>query len=68
MNSEDIEKIENFDFDKYSKYSIAVQLFLFSYYSVGINLKDIDELRKSDIYGTELRYTRSKTGKVVKQV
>lgn len=62
ISAEDMEKIKNFDHDTYPKLSKAVNLFLFSYYAFGINLKDLAHLTKNHIYGTELRYQRSKTG------
>lgn len=62
ITAEDMEKIKNFDHKKYPKLSRAVNLFIFSYYAFGINLKDISGLKKSNIYGNELRYKRAKTG------
>ena len=57
-----MEKIKNFDHEAYPKFSRAVYLFLFSYYAFGVNLKDLSSLKRSNIYGKELRYKRSKTG------
>jgi len=62
MTEEDMDKIKNFDYEAHPKLSRAVRLFLFSYYAFGINLKDLSHLQKSNLYGSELRYTRSKTG------
>lgn len=62
LTGQDMEKIKNFDHEAYPKFSKAVYLFLFSYYAFGVNLKDLSSLKRSNIYGKELRYKRSKTG------
>ncbi len=61
LKSEDIEKIKVFDHEKHPKLSKAAYYFLFSYYAFGINLKDLAQLKKSHLYGTQLNYKRSKT-------
>ena len=62
LSSEDMEKIKHFDHEAHPKLSRAVNLFLFSYFAFGVNLKDLAHLRKENVYENELRYTRSKTG------
>ncbi|MEZ4994628.1 MAG: site-specific integrase [Saprospiraceae bacterium] len=62
IDEQDMEKIKNFDHENHPKLSRAAYLFLFSYYAFGINLKDLAHLTTKNLYGTELRYERSKTG------
>jgi integrase/recombinase XerD len=62
ISKDDLEKLKCFDFNANPKLSRAMNLFMFSYYAFGINLQDLAHLKKQDIYGKELRYTRSKTG------
>ena len=62
ISEEDMNKIKHFDHEQHPKFSRAVHLFLFSYYAFGINLNDLARLKSENIYGTELRYKRSKTG------
>jgi hypothetical protein len=63
ISEADLDSIKKFDHEKFPKLSRAVNLFLFSYFAFGINLKDLSHLQKKNLYGTELKYTRSKTGK-----
>lgn len=44
--------------------SLAVDLFLFSFYCRGMNLADIAELTTANIQGGRIAYTRKKTGRV----
>ncbi|MGK0365922.1 MAG: integrase/recombinase XerD [Saprospiraceae bacterium] len=60
--ADDMDKIKAFDHEANPKLSRAIYLFQFSYFAFGINLKDLAELKKSNLYGSELRYKRSKTG------
>lgn len=62
ISKEDLDKLKCFDFDANPKLIRAMNLFMFSYYAFGINLQDLAHLKKQDIYGKELRYSRSKTG------
>jgi integrase/recombinase XerD len=45
-----------------SRIRLSVDLFVFSYISQGMNLKDIAELRESNIHNNRIYYGRSKTG------
>jgi len=58
-----MEKIKRLRFKKGSKQHLAHQVFLFSYYTRGMNFIDIAFLRWSDIKGDRIRYIRRKTGK-----
>jgi site-specific recombinase XerD len=59
----DIRKIESLDTTVHDKLKLAKDLFLFSYYSGGINFKDIMLLDRDSIYNnnTRITYVRSKT-------
>ena len=65
IDKEQIRKIEAFDAtNSYSPYTqLAKDLFLFSYYSAGINLRDIALLKWGNIVDGRIYYTRHKTGK-----
>ena len=45
--------------------AFALSMFLFSYYTRGMSFVDLAHLKKTDIQGGVLTYTRSKTGKVL---
>ena len=62
LSTEDMEKIKNFNHEENPKLSRTIDLFVFSYYAFGINLKDLSHLKRKNIYDKELRYKRSKTG------
>ena len=57
-----MEKYKSFDFDKHQMLKDSYLIFLFSYYSRGMNFVDISYLKKSDIVNGRLRYFRQKTG------
>ncbi|MBK8922646.1 MAG: site-specific integrase [Saprospirales bacterium] len=59
----DIRKIEAVDVSDKPQVQLAKDVFLFSYYSQGINLTDIALLRWSNILEGRIFYTRAKTGK-----
>jgi site-specific recombinase XerD len=63
INIEEIKAIANLDTSKHPKLKLSKDLFMFSYYSGGMNFKDIMLLKLSSVYNenTRLTYTRSKT-------
>lgn len=65
IDKEQIRMIEAFDAtNSYSPYTqLAKDLFLFSYYSAGINLRDIALLKWENIVDGRICYIRHKTGK-----
>lgn len=66
IGKEDIQRIEHYTPSKKAPYlSFARDIFLFSYYTAGINLCDIARLKQENIAGERLYYTRHKTGKLL---
>jgi len=58
-----IKEIEALDLERGSKEHFAQSVFLFSYYTRGMNFVDIANLTKDNIQGDRLMYIRQKTGK-----
>ena len=56
----DLDKVLAFKFNNH-KYDLYLDLFKFSFYSGGINMRDIVTLKHSDIVSGVLRFKRSKT-------
>lgn len=66
IGKEDIQRIEHYTPSKKAPYlSFARDIFLFSYYTAGINFCDIARLKQENIAGERLYYTRHKTGKLL---
>ncbi len=63
LSIEDMEKFKNFPAHKHPELNQAHKLFLFSYYTWGMNFKDMAMLTKDNIYNGRIRYIREKTGK-----
>lgn len=64
ISLDDVTKIKNLDVNKYPDLRLTKDLFLFSYYTAGMNYADMIQLTKKDITkDNRIRYTRSKTGK-----
>ena len=61
LNEGEIELLKTYD-AKEEKYAFAKDMFLFSYYSRGINFLDLIKLEKSNLNGERISYIRSKTG------
>lgn len=61
LSKRDMESLKNFDIEKHKHLAIAHKVFMFSYYCMGINFKDICKLKKADIYNGRINYIRSKT-------
>jgi hypothetical protein len=51
-------------FDCPDEYRVSFNLFLFSYYCLGMNYTDIANLTQDNLHGDRLIYQRQKTGKV----
>lgn len=61
LTRDEIEKIENLEQEKYPNLVESKRLFIFSYYTRGMNFYDIMKLRWSNIVSGSIVYTRSKT-------
>jgi len=64
ISKSDIEKIMNLSLPIDTAKWHARNYFLFSFYNMGMNFMDIALLRRSNISGDRLEYTRAKTGKI----
>ena len=62
LSLSDMEKYKGFDFDEHQMLKDSYLIFLFSYYSRGMNFVDMSYLKKTDIVNGRLRYFRQKTG------
>lgn len=60
LNEDEIELLKTYE-AKEEKYAFAKDMFLFSYYSRGINFLDLIKLEKSNLNGERINYIRSKT-------
>lgn len=68
INKEDVQRLKELDLSSLSKYAtpyleFARDIFLFSYYTAGINFKDISTLRYCDLDNGRIYYSRHKTNK-----
>ncbi len=61
LSRDEIGLIENLDIEKYPHLELAQQLFIFSYYTRGMNFYDIMKLKWENIGNDYITYTRSKT-------
>ena len=62
LSLSDMEKYKAFKIEKHPELRESYLLFLFSYYSRGMNFVDMSYLQKKDISNGRLRYARQKTG------
>lgn len=68
VTKEDIVRLKNLELPKDSHFGykeLSRDIFLFSYYTAGINFKDIATLRHSDIVNGRVCYSRHKTQKLI---
>lgn len=65
ITKENIKAIESLEIDEGSFKNEARQYFLFSYYGMGINFKDIAFLKWENIVGDRIYYKRTKTRKEI---
>lgn len=63
VSPEDLEKLKNFPIQNFPDLNFAYKIFMFSYYSRGMNINDIFKLKKSNVYNNRLSFNRTKTGK-----
>lgn len=61
LSGTDMDKMKAFPVDEHPHLADAVRLFLFSYYSGGMNFADIARLRPSDMKDGRIVYKRQKT-------
>lgn len=66
LTREEVERIEKLDLSNYPNLEDSRRLFLFSYFTRGMNFYDIIKLKWEDVYDGKIEYIRSKTkGKFV---
>ncbi|MEM9858236.1 MAG: site-specific integrase [Bacteroidota bacterium] len=63
LSKEEIDKIISFEPDENTKQALSKDLFLFSFYTRGMNYNDIAKLTWANIADGRLNYVRSKNGK-----
>lgn len=63
MSIDEFEKIKNFDISEYPYFADTLYIFLFSYYTRGMNFIDISFLKWENVQGDKLYYIRSKNKK-----
>ncbi|WP_051929358.1 site-specific integrase [Flavobacterium sp. 83] len=69
LTRDEVKKIENLDENKHPHLSEAKYLFVFSYYTRGMNFYDMMKLRWDNIDNDKIIYTRSKTkGKFIVKI
>jgi integrase/recombinase XerD len=62
ISIEQMERISNLDTNLYPKLKLSKDIFMFSYYTAGMNYKDIILLKDKNIYnGNRISFIRSKT-------
>lgn len=65
ISVEDIKKIKSINLKAYPKLDFARDLFMFSFYTLGMSFIDIVTLKKSNIQDNMISYQRRKTGKLI---
>lgn len=65
ISLEEMRKIYALNLDGRAALQLARDLFIFSFYTMGISFVDIARLTKQNIHGNNLIYRRSKTGQTV---
>jgi integrase/recombinase XerD len=63
LSESEIDKIKKFPFSLYPELALTVHVFLFSYYTNGMNFSDIARLSRKNIINNRIEYNRQKTGK-----
>lgn len=63
LTRNEVRLIENLDLEKHPHLLLARHLFVFSYYTRGMNFVDMMKLRWADVSDGRILYVRSKTGK-----
>ena len=62
VNIEEVQKIKTKELPADSTVAFSRDIFLFSFYTCGMSLTDIANLKKTDLQGDNLSYCRRKTG------
>lgn len=65
LSVEDMIKIHAFDVEGSSPLQLAKDIFLFSFYTMGMPFVDIAHLTKENLHGAEIVYRRQKTGQTI---
>ena len=68
ITKEDVQRLADFEIERENRFSyrdFARDIFLFSYYTAGINFTDIASLRYCDIINGRISYSRNKTQKLL---
>lgn len=63
LSEKDMQKIKDFPLTEYPDLNFGYKIFMFTYYSRGMNITDIAKLKKSNLYNNRINYTRTKTEK-----
>lgn len=63
ISRDDILKIESYTSLQDHGLALSIDLFLFSYYNMGMNFTDMAQLKWSNVSKGRIKYTRQKTGK-----
>jgi integrase len=61
LTRDEVRLVENLDLTQYPQLTLARHLFVFSYYTRGMNFVDMMKLRWTDILDDKITYVRSKT-------
>lgn len=65
LDANDMDKLKRFPFDEAPHLAESVRYFLFSYYADGMNFQDMARLKRDNIQGGRIFYTRQKTGRPI---
>lgn len=65
LDATDIAKLKAFPFDEAPHLAQSVRFFLFSFYADGMNFQDMARLKRENLRGGRIFYTRQKTGRAI---
>ena len=65
LREHDIEAIKNYEGDQTKRVVLAKDIFLTSFYLIGISFSDIAHLKLSDVHDGRISYKRKKTGQLL---
>lgn len=63
ISREDIMKIDRYQPTPHTKEELSKHIFMFSFYTMGMNYCDVVQLKHENIHNGRINYVRSKTGK-----
>ncbi len=66
IDADGIARLQSLDLGRDARLRLALDLFLFSFYALGMPLADMASLRPSQIAGSTLVYRRRKTGRTIR--